>query len=148
MQLILWRHAEAESGGPDEARRLTARGKRQARRVARWLRRRLPENARVLASPAVRAQRTARELTRRYETNEAVGLMASAPAVLAAAGWPDPAERTVVVVGHQPTLGEAAALALTGRIEPWRLERGALLWLASGEGEPPYLRAAITPDLV
>lgn len=147
MQLILWRHAEAESGGPDEARRLTARGKRQARRVARWLRRRLPEDARVLVSPAVRAQRTARELTRRFETTEAVGLSASAPAVLAAAGWPDPAERTVVVVGHQPTLGEAAALALTGRVESWSLGKGALMWLESREGEPALLRAAITPDL-
>lgn len=147
MQLILWRHAEAESGAPDAARRLTARGKRQARRVARWLRRRLPEDARVLVSPAVRAQRTARELTRRFETMEAVGLAASAPALLAAAGWPDPAERTVVVVGHQPTLGEAAALALTGRIEPWGLETGALVWLKSRAGERPALHAAITPDL-
>ncbi|MEW5862355.1 MAG: histidine phosphatase family protein [Pseudomonadota bacterium] len=147
MQLILWRHAEAESVGPDAARRLTARGKRQARRVAKWLRRRLPENARVLVSPAVRAQRTARELTRRFETSEAVGLAASAPGVLAAAGWPDPAERTVVVVGHQPTLGEATALALSGRIEPWSLEKGALVWLESRQGERPLLRAAITPDL-
>jgi len=147
MQLILWRHAEAESGAPDEARRLTARGKRQARRVAKWLRRRLPENARVLVSPALRAQRTARELTRRFETSEAVGLSASASGVLAAAGWPDPAERTVVVVGHQPTLGEAVALALTGRIEPWSLEKGALVWLESREGERALLRAAITPDL-
>lgn len=147
MQLLLWRHAEAASGAPDEARRLTARGKRQARRVAKWLRRRLPQDARVLVSPAVRAQRTARELTRRFETSDAVGLAASAPALLAAAGWPDAAERTVVVVGHQPTLGEAAALALTGRVEPWTLAAGALVWIESREGAAPLLRAAITPDL-
>jgi phosphohistidine phosphatase len=148
MQLVLWRHAEAEPGIPDAGRRLTARGKRQARRVARWLRRRLAADARVLASPALRAQRTARELTRRFETADALAPGTSPGALLAAVGWPDPGPRTVVVVGHQPTLGEAAALALAGRAEPWALEAGALLWLESRAGEAPRLRAAITPELV
>ena len=40
MDLILWRHAEAEEaddGRPDLERKLTARGERQATRVALWL---------------------------------------------------------------------------------------------------------------
>ena len=47
MDLILWRHAEAENGSPtlpDHKRRLTARGEKQARKVARWLRQHLPRN--------------------------------------------------------------------------------------------------------
>ena len=35
MDLILWRHADAEPGEPDDQRRLTAKGKKQARRAGR-----------------------------------------------------------------------------------------------------------------
>lgn len=148
MDLILWRHAEAHEGTPDAERKLTAKGKHQARRVAKWLRKRLPGDARILASPAVRAQRTARELTRRFETVAAVGLSARADGLLKAAGWPGAGEVTVVVVAHQPTLGEAAALALTGRAAPWSLHKGALIWIEAPAGGDATLVAAITPDLV
>ena len=43
MDLILWRHAEAEEGGPDLERRLTPKGRKQAKRVAAWLLQRLPK---------------------------------------------------------------------------------------------------------
>ena len=59
MDLILWRHADAEPGEPDDQRRLTAKGKKQARRAAEWLHGNLPNSARILVSPAVRAQQTA-----------------------------------------------------------------------------------------
>jgi len=147
MELILWRHADAHDGSPDAGRKLTAKGKRQAKRVANWLRKRLPKGVRILASPAVRAQRTARELSRRFETVAAVGLSARADDLLKAAGWPDAGEATVVVVGHQPTLGEAAALALTGRAAPWSLQKGALIWIKSSDGGDVTLIAAVTPDL-
>ncbi len=45
MDLILWRHAEAEDGDatlPDLKRRLTARGGKQAKKVAYWLHQNLP----------------------------------------------------------------------------------------------------------
>ena len=48
MELILWRHAEAEPGEPDLGRKLTAKGEKQARRVAEWLQTRLPQTARDL----------------------------------------------------------------------------------------------------
>ncbi|MGA9911314.1 MAG: histidine phosphatase family protein, partial [Paraburkholderia sp.] len=55
MNLILWRHAEAEEfASGDLARALTTRGRKQAQNVAKWLRTRLPEDAVILASPAVR----------------------------------------------------------------------------------------------
>ena len=113
MDLILWRHADAEDRMPDEARALTAKGEKQARRVAAWLKKQLPKGARVMASPAKRAQQTARALTRRFETRVEIGTSAGPQSILDAAGWPD-GEATVVVVGHQPTLGQAAALAVTG----------------------------------
>ena len=62
MELILWRHADAKDaapGKPDAERGLTAKGIKQARRMADWLEKRLPAEARVLVSPARRAQQTA-----------------------------------------------------------------------------------------
>src|SRR5512140_2504847 len=111
MDLILWRHADAEPGVPDAARRLTPKGERQAEKMGAWLDRHLPEDTRILVSPAVRAQQTALGLGRKFRTVEEVAPGASAAAVLAAAGWPGGRE-TVLVVGHQPTLGEVAALLL------------------------------------
>jgi phosphohistidine phosphatase len=63
--------------------------------MAGWLEKRLPKDARVLVSPARRAQQTARALTRDFETRRELGTDADARAVLKAAGWPE-AEGTVV----------------------------------------------------
>ena len=68
MDLILWRHAEAEPGEPDLGRRLTAKGHKQAERMGEWLDRNLPEGTRVLVSPADRAQQTAAGLKRKFRT--------------------------------------------------------------------------------
>ncbi|HEX6019139.1 MAG TPA: histidine phosphatase family protein [Burkholderiaceae bacterium] len=134
MDLILWRHADAEAGAAARAddleRRLTPRGERQASRVALWLHRQLPDGLRVLVSPALRAQRTAAKLERPFATVESIGPGASARDLLAASGWPD-ARRTVLVVGHQPALGELVSLLLTGREAPWTIRKGSVWWLRS-----------------
>ena len=150
MELILWRHADAEDATPgksDLERSLTAKGEKQARRVADWLGKRLPQDVRILASPAQRAQQTARALAKHFETSGDVGAAAVPQSVLTAAGWPD-GDGTIVVIGHQPTLGQAAALALTGRPADWSVKKGALWWLESrGRGEA-QVRAVIAPDMV
>ena len=150
MELILWRHADAKDaapGKPDAERSLTARGMKQARRMADWLRKRLPADARVLVSPARRAQQTAQAFNKHFETLREVGTTADVQSVLKAAGWPD-GEGTVVVVGHQPTLGQAAALALTGRPAEWSVQKGAIWWLESrGRGEA-RVRAVVAPDML
>jgi phosphohistidine phosphatase len=148
MDLILWRHADAESGIPDEERRLTAKGRKQAERMAAWLAQRLPENYVVLSSPARRAQETARALTKNFETRVEVGTLATPQVILEAAAWPR-SEETVIVVGHQPTLGQAAAIALTGNVFDWGVKKAAVWWLARREGEQKaYLRAVMAPDLL
>jgi phosphohistidine phosphatase len=150
MDLILWRHAEAEDGVADAERALTARGRKQAKSVARWLRKRLPDGCRVLVSPAVRAQQTAAALDLALVTEPRVDVGAVASDILAAAGWPD-GSGAVLVVGHQPTLGRVAALALTGTATDWTLKKGAVWWLKrrvrNGAAEV-LLRAVIGPDLV
>jgi len=148
MDLILWRHADAEEGPNDAARALTPKGHKQAARMAAWLDARLPEGARIIASPAVRAQQTARALSREVETNGVVNTGAPPAAVLKAAGWPE-AEGTVVIVGHQPTLGAAAALVLTGKAAAWRIKKGAVWWISVRTGESlPAIVAVMTPDLL
>ena len=150
MELILWRHAEAEDGSPDAQRKLTPKGEKQAEKVAAWLRERLPDGTRVLSSPARRARQTARALTREFEIFEDCDVGADPSAVLSACGWPS-AGGVVVVVGHQPTLGQVAALALTGKAYDWNLKKGAVYWLVArerGAARQPALRAAISPDLV
>jgi phosphohistidine phosphatase len=150
MDLILWRHAEAEPGLPDLDRRLTAKGVKQAERMAAWLERHLPDRCRVLASPAARAQQTAAALRRRFRTVDDIAPGASARAVLAAAGWPD-AREAVLVVGHQPALGEAASLLVCGHEQPWSIRKGAVWWLSNrqrDDGDVVVVRVAIAPDYV
>jgi phosphohistidine phosphatase len=152
--VILWRHADAEPGVPDLHRALTRKGEKQARRVARWLHERLPANAIVFVSPARRAQQTASALAqlapREFVTLDAIAPAAALSAALGAIRATDRA-RTMVLVGHQPTLGELAAPLLGARLEDWPIKKGALLWLAErehGDGTRAVLLAAMTPDLV
>lgn len=150
MDLILWRHADAEDGANDLARELTAKGRKQAVVVGGWLDARLPAEARVLASPAARAQQTAAALGRRFETVDAIRPGADPVGLLHAAGWPESAG-TVLVVGHQPTLGRVAAMLLFGEEADFTLKKGGLVWLTnrSRRGEAQVvLKAAITPELV
>lgn len=148
MDLILWRHADAESGIPDEERKLTAKGFKQAEQAAAWLAERLPKNAVILVSPARRAQETARALTKKFDTRPEIGTAATPQAVLEAVGWPG-ADGTVVVVGHQPTLGQVVALVLTGRPAEWSVKKGGLWWLEGRErNKETVVRAVISPELM
>lgn len=154
MELVLWRHAEAEEGSPDLERPLTPRGEKQARRVAAWLNDRLPGSARILISPAVRTQQTAAALLALAERkNRIVAQLAPGadPAeFLAAVGWPN-ARSTIVAVGHQPTLGLVASTLLAGHAQAWSVKKGAVWWLSSrpedGEGMAALL-AMVQPGLL
>ncbi|MEG0821960.1 MAG: phosphohistidine phosphatase SixA [Burkholderiaceae bacterium] len=154
MELILWRHADAEIGEPDPGRQLTPRGEKQARRVAEWLHARLPDTTRVLVSPAARAQQTARALLdlapRTIKTIDEIAPGASVAELLAAVDWPR-SRVPVLVVGHQPTLGAVAAALLSGQDQDWAVKKGGVWWLSSrerGDVDQVVLRAVINPDLV
>ncbi|MCZ8074272.1 MAG: histidine phosphatase family protein [Paucibacter sp.] len=160
MDLILWRHAEAEllpEGGTDVARRLTPKGERQAQRMAAWLNSRLAANCRVIASPAVRTHRTALALGRDLHLLPALLPDAEPQALLEAAGWsvtgpgPDPGAGAapVLLVGHQPTLGRVAALLLSAQDQAWAVKKGAIWWLRARErnGRPEVtLHTVLAPD--
>ena len=150
MELILWRHAEAEDTAPDMARVLTAKGHKQAEKMAAWLKPRLPGKPRILVSPAQRAQQTAAALGLDFSTWEALAPGTTVQAMMQATGWPM-ADGTVLVVGHQPTLGALAAYVLTRKAAYWSIKKGAIWWISSwgraGEDQT-ILRAALSPDLV
>ena len=146
MDLILWRHAEADDGIPDAARELTPKGLKQAQYMAAWLRRQVAGPVHVLASPAVRAHQTALAYGEQITTDNELGMGTTPARVLEAAHWPD-AQDTVLVVGHQPALGAAAALAMTGKAAPWTIKKGAIWWLRSTDEGPALLVAVITPKL-
>jgi len=148
MELILWRHTEAEDTLPDLPRELTARGRKQAARMADWLNPRLPPDIRILASPATRAWQTAQALGREYEEVPALAPGAAAAAVLAAAGWPD-AAYPVLGVGHQPTLGQVAMQLLAGQAGDLAVKKGGIWWFQGRERAgrlQVVLRAVAAPD--
>jgi phosphohistidine phosphatase len=146
MELILWRHAEAEDGLDDAKRILTKRGRKQAERVARWLRPRLEGDWRILVSPAERTLQTAKPLDRDFEVEEAVGTSATAAQLLRAARWPRGGEN-VLVVGHQPTLGQVVAQILDASGGEFSIRKGALWWLAARDGGEVLVKAVLGPEL-
>ena len=150
MELLLWRHAEAEDGEDDLKRRLTLRGEKQARTMAAWLRERQPKDMRIIVSPAMRTQQTAEALKLPFETIRKIGPEACVSELIAASGWPD-ASGAVLIVGHQPSLGRMASLLLAGNESEWSIKKGALWWLSNrvrrGETQT-VLRAVIPAELL
>jgi phosphohistidine phosphatase len=150
MDLILWRHAEAEEGPPDLERRLTAKGHKQAARVAAWLLQRLPAKLTVLSSPALRALATAEALGLPVKTVDRLAPGASVRAILEAAGWPE-RKSAVILVGHQPDLGRAAAFLVAGAEASWSVKKAGLWWLSDRVREDEaqvVVRAVVAPDLI
>jgi phosphohistidine phosphatase len=149
MDLIVWRPAEAEDGVPDLERRLTAKGRKQAERVAQWLLQRLPSRFMLISSPAVRAQQTAEALGVPVKTEKSLAPGAAPGAVVKACGWPD-YKGAVVIVGHQPDLGRALA-HLLGASGGFSVKKGALWWISNrvrDEKDQVVVRAVVSPDLL
>jgi phosphohistidine phosphatase len=150
MDLLLWRHAEAEQGSPDLKRKLTARGEIQAAQMGRWIEQYAPKTLRILASPALRCQQTASALGRPFATDPLLGPQSDVSNLLAAVGWPDDGDTghdAVLVVGHQPTLGQTAALLLSGEEAGWTIKKGALWWFSNRTrlGETQTVLRAVIP---
>ena len=160
MDLILWRHAEAtehpdpllgrQGDAQDLARRLTPRGEKHAARMAAWLDRQLPSGTRILASPAQRTEQTVQALGRKYRLRDELAPSADALALLALVQWPD-AKAPVLVVGHQPTLGQVIARLLGLTQADCAVKKGAIWWLHQrerGGALQTVLLTVQTPELL
>ena len=151
--LILWRHAEAENAGENEDdldRPLTQRGEKQAARMAVWLDRQLPDGLRVLASPARRTEQTAKALGRKYKLRAELLPGGQPDELLELAQWPR-SRGAVLVVGHQPMLGQIAARLLGVDEAACDIRKGAVWWLRSRQREQElrvHLVSVISPELI
>lgn len=137
MDLVLWRHAEAQDWVPgcnDLERSLTPRGEKQAARMAAWLDRQLPEGARVLVSPARRTEQTALALGRKYKLRDEIAPDGSVAQLLELVQWPH-AKATTLIVGHQPVLGQVIAQLLGMQASECAVRKGAVWWLRHRQRE-------------
>ena len=156
MNLILWRHAEAEEGSEaltDFDRGLTPRGIKQAQRVAQWLDRHLPESTRVMVSPARRTEQTVhalRNLGRKYKLRPELAPGCTPEQLLAIAQWPE-SKTNVLVVGHQPVLGQTIAQLLGMVGADFAVRKGAVWWLRHRERDGVGQTVLVTvqpPDML
>lgn len=142
---VLVRHARAAERPPDgrddPERPLVPKGVAQARRLATALAAWGLRPERVLASPWRRAAQTAERLRgdppAPLALLDALAAPGAAAQSAAIAGALAPADRVVVVVGHEPWTGELAAWWLTGREDGLRIAyRKAAALVAHGAPEP------------
>ena len=146
MNLILWRHAEAHdlaASGNDLDRTLTARGEKQAKRMGQWLDRQLPDITRILVSPARRTEQTAIALGRKYKIRPELAPGCTSAQLLELVQWPDE-KATVLVVGHQPTLGQVISQLLELSASECAVKRGAFWWLRSRERDGQLQTVVVT----
>lgn len=157
MDLLLWRHAEAEeladidrAGASDLERALTPRGEKQAARVAAWLDRQLPEGTRILVSPARRCEQTALALGRKFRLRPELAPGATAAQVLELVQWPQ-GRMPALVIGHQPTMGQVIAQLLGLQESDCPVRKGAVWWLRTRERDG-QMRAVVvavqSPDVL
>ena len=153
MDLIFWRHAEAFDaleGQDDLSRTLTPKGEKQAARMSQWLDRQLPDGIRVMSSPAVRCEQTVKALGRKVKYKSELLPNASLDDLLVTAGWSD-SKMSVLIVGHQPVLGQAVAYLLGIPGGDCSVRKGAVWWLRSRvrDGEAQTIVVSVqTPELL
>ena len=146
MDLVLWRHAEAQEwieGCDDMARTLTSRGEKQATRIANWLDRQLPEGTRILVSPSRRTEQTVKALGRKFKIRPELAPGGSVVQLLELVQWPA-AKGCVLVVGHQPTLGQTIAQVLGLSTTECPVKKGAVWWLRNREREAHSQTVVVT----
>jgi len=118
--------------------------------MAEWLKSVLPEGCRILVSPSKRTIQTVEALERKYKIIDDLAPGADAEDILDAANWPN-AKEPVLVVGHQPTLGQVAAVLLSGQPQDWEMKKANAWWLVQRDPQDAYsvyLKAVMAPDLI
>ena len=154
MDLILWRHAEAEEGSDDLLRPLTDKGRIQAQASAAWLQAHLPKQYQIWVSEALRSQQTAAYLSGPTHLVPSLNPNASAEN-MADLLRQAKADAALVWVGHQPWLGQLCAWLLNGQWSAqayWSVKKSGFWWFElyfDSAGHPAAkLKAALTPAML
>jgi phosphohistidine phosphatase len=161
MHLLLFRHGIAEDVGPegdDASRRLTREGIEKTKAAVAGLSRLCERPDALFTSPLIRADQTAAILAQVYDLKPRImHALATGPAPLVMHELRKIKQETVILVGHEPTLGELGSILCAGGKAPPFIEMkkagamliqtdvnhaasigaGRLLWLAT----PGMLRA-------
>lgn len=138
--IVLWRHAQAndifdddsttknDSVQSDLQRALTEKGQCQAADMAKWLKPKLPKDTLLQCSPALRAIQTAEALSDKININQVLKPGASMRDVLAYIIHAKAAD-SLLIVGHQPWLGQLAAHLIGFSDSELAIKKGAIWWL-------------------
>ncbi len=161
LHVMFWRHAEAEDVDAqadgdtcvqaDRRRALTRQGRRDASRVAAWIKAHVPKPWVVCASPALRARQTAMALVDDPVDEPRLAPECGVDDLLAVIAAHDDAHNALVLCGHQPSIGSAALRWLSGCEQTFSLRKSGLVWVAErqrGSAPARVLRACISADLL
>ena len=146
MDLILWRHAEAiepEAGQADMTRPLTRRGEKQAVKMAAWLDRQMPDTTRIWVSPSRRTEQTAAALGRKFKITDALAPQATVEQLLELAQWPL-GNGCILMIGHQPTLGQTLSQILGLSAGECAVKKGAVWWVRHRERDTEDQTVVVT----
>lgn len=131
MNLILWRHADAEYQHNDKMRKLTDKGCQQAQISADWLLAHLPiDKYRVYTSEAVRSQQTASYLHQSISIEPLLN-PDTVPQNLTTLLLQQIDHGNCIWVGHQPWLGQLCSYLLNGTWLPqqyWSVKKSSFWW--------------------
>lgn len=125
-RLLLLRHAKTEGfepGRDDRARALVERGRSDAARIGAYMASHKLKPDRVIVSPAVRARETWQQMAQAMQPPPAVTTLdqvyeATTDDIIAAILATPPDVRALLIVGHNPSLHEAAlTLIASGNID-------------------------------
>lgn len=135
MKIYLLRHGIAVERGtpsiPDDARDLTAEGIKKLKESAAGIRELIGCPALILSSPLIRAHRTAEIIAKKIGYKKIVLLSDllrpdSPPAELRSELARHKSKKSVLLVGHEPDLGEFASYLLDGKGSFTEMKKGGL----------------------
>ena len=132
--IILWRHAEAHNAklaDDDFSRALTKHGQNQALVMAKWLKQHLSKDTCIISSPALRAEQTTQALGLPYKLHKSLLPQASVEEVLQLVQetFYQTNVNDILLIGHQPWLGQVAAYFLQINTAELSIKKSAVWWL-------------------
>lgn len=156
--LMLWRHADAlplsTEVTVDLNRPLSKKGHLQAEKMAGWLNKHLPSDTLLISSAALRAKQTLQALSDQFvvlNTLNPDATLEMTVKTLIDLPTNHQDKLNILIVGHQPWLGELAGFLLELKPSEMHIKKGALWWFknATTATNPTYhLYCLQTPRLL
>jgi probable hydrolase protein len=155
MNLLLWRHADAEALDNDLARQLTIKGKEQARKMAQWINAHFYQDYTCWVSQAKRTQQTASYLTENMVINSKLNPGANVQKIIDELAKLK-SNTDLILVGHQPWIGKLALFLINGYHYPnsyLSFKKANIWWLENKDGFNHassffHLKAVLSPALL